>query len=133
VHEAETFAERFSRLIKERGLTDTEVASLLGVSEGAVRKIKRGDTQSLKLHGALRLAKRLSVTPYYLAGEREPRARTRSRGAAAQATPPEALAVAAVEDLAAKLEQVDRRLNARIEHLEAEVLRLRGRRRTGSG
>jgi transcriptional regulator with XRE-family HTH domain len=62
----ETFTERFNRLTAD--LKDAEIASLLGVTEGAVRKLRRGETQTLKLSlGTLRLAKRLGVSHLYLA------------------------------------------------------------------
>ncbi|MDB5069548.1 MAG: hypothetical protein JWM87_659 [Candidatus Eremiobacteraeota bacterium] len=66
----ETFTDRFNRLTSD--LRDVEVASLLDLTEGAVRKLRRGDTQTLKLDAALRLCKRLGISPWELAGEREP-------------------------------------------------------------
>ncbi len=70
----ETFCERFSRLTDDANLSIAEVARIMGVREGAVYKIRRGDSQTIRFMGALRLAKRLGVTPYYLAGEAEPSA-----------------------------------------------------------
>lgn len=67
----ETFGERLGRLLKAANLPIPEAARLLGVREGAVYKALRGDTQSLKLDAALRLCKRLGVSPWELAGERE--------------------------------------------------------------
>lgn len=66
----ETFTERFNRLVS--GVSETEVGVILGISESAVRKLKRGDTQTLKLDGALRLANKLGISPFYLAGMPDP-------------------------------------------------------------
>lgn len=70
MEQPETFTERFNRLTSS--MTDTKVGSILGVTEGAVRKIRRGDTQTIELHRAIRLCRELGVSTYYLAGEREP-------------------------------------------------------------
>lgn len=48
-------------------MSDTEVAVIMGVTEGAVRKIRRGDTKSFDLERALRLCDRLGIDPWYLA------------------------------------------------------------------
>ncbi len=69
----ETLAERFARLVDAAGLSNRDVAHVMGVSEAAVYKIRRGDSKELSLRSALRLARRLGVSPYYLAGETEPR------------------------------------------------------------
>ena len=71
-HDDETLAERFSRLTEEAGLHPAEVARIMGLGEGMVYKIKRGDVKTPGLIGMLRLAKRLNVSPYYLACEPEP-------------------------------------------------------------
>ena len=63
---AETFTDRFNRLTG--AMKDADVASILDLTEGAIRKLRRGETQTLKLHGALKLARRLGVTPWYIAG-----------------------------------------------------------------
>jgi transcriptional regulator with XRE-family HTH domain len=64
------FSKRFKELV--RGLSDTELGYILGVSADAARKMRTGDIKSLKLEAALRLAKELKVSPWYLAGESEP-------------------------------------------------------------
>lgn len=48
-------------------MSDAEVAVVMGVTEGAVRKIRRGDTKSFDLDRALKLCERLGVDPWYLA------------------------------------------------------------------
>jgi DNA-binding Xre family transcriptional regulator len=65
-----SFSKRFKELV--RGLNDTELGYILGVSADAARKMRTGDIKSLKLEAALRLAKELEVSPWYLAGEPEP-------------------------------------------------------------
>lgn len=64
----------FSKRLKElvQGLSDTELGFILGVSADAARKMRNGDIKSLKLQAALRLARELKVSPWYLAGEPEP-------------------------------------------------------------
>jgi hypothetical protein len=64
------FSKRFKELV--RGLNDTELGYILGVSADAARKMRMGDIKSLKLEAALRLARELKVSPWYLAGESEP-------------------------------------------------------------
>jgi transcriptional regulator with XRE-family HTH domain len=64
------FSKRFRELV--RGLSDTELGYILGVSADAARKVRNGDIKSLKLQAALRLARQLNVSPWYLAGEPEP-------------------------------------------------------------
>jgi transcriptional regulator with XRE-family HTH domain len=64
------FSKRFRELV--RGLSDTELGYILGVSADAARKVRNGDIKSLKLQAALRLARQLDVSPWYLAGEPEP-------------------------------------------------------------
>lgn len=68
----ETFAERISRLTTDARMSDADLASVLGVSENQARRIKSGTTSTLKLDGALRLCRRLRVSPFFLAGESEP-------------------------------------------------------------
>ena len=65
-----SFSKRFKELV--RGLNDTELGYILGVSADAARKMRTGDIKSLKLEAALRLARELKVSPWYLAGEAEP-------------------------------------------------------------
>lgn len=68
----ETFTERFNRLTAD--IKPTRLAMILGISEAGLRKLRVGDTQSLKLTSALRLARELGVSPWYLACEPEPTA-----------------------------------------------------------
>lgn len=67
---AASFSKRFKELV--RGLNDTELGFILGVSADAARKMRNGDIKSLKLQAALRLARELKISPWYLAGESEP-------------------------------------------------------------
>jgi hypothetical protein len=67
---AASFSKRFKELV--RGLNDTELGFVLGVSADAARKMRNGDIKSLKLQAALRLASELQISPWYLAGEVEP-------------------------------------------------------------
>lgn len=55
-----------------KGLSDTELGYILGVSADAARKTRNGNIKSLKLEPALRLSRRLGISPWYLAGEPEP-------------------------------------------------------------
>jgi hypothetical protein len=64
------FNKRFKDLVKD--LSDTELGYTLGVSADAARKMRSGDIKSLKLEAALRLARKLRISPWYLAGEPEP-------------------------------------------------------------
>jgi hypothetical protein len=70
---AASFSKRFKELV--RGLNDTELGFILGVSADAARKMRSGDIKSLKLQAALRLARELKISPWYLAGEAEPASR----------------------------------------------------------
>jgi DNA-binding Xre family transcriptional regulator len=66
----ETFTERFQRLTSD--LTDSDLMTILNLSYQAVRKLRAGGTQSIKLDAALRLCRRLAISPWELAGEKEP-------------------------------------------------------------
>jgi transcriptional regulator with XRE-family HTH domain len=68
----ETFSERLARLVSDAGISVTEVAAILGVSENQARRAMDGETASLKFIPALRLCKKLGVSPWTLAGESEP-------------------------------------------------------------
>jgi len=70
VFERETFTERFNRLTA--GMTQTEIGAIMGVTEGAVRKIVNGDTQTMQLDRAIKLGRHLNISVYYLACEQEP-------------------------------------------------------------
>ena len=65
-----TFNKRFKEIVRD--LNDTELGYILGVSADAARKMRNGDIKSLKLQAALRLARKIQVSPWYLAGEPEP-------------------------------------------------------------
>jgi hypothetical protein len=65
-----TFNKRFKEIVRD--LSDTELGYILGVSADAARKMRNGDIKSLKLEAALRLARKMRVSPWYLAGEPEP-------------------------------------------------------------
>lgn len=66
---AETFTERFNRLTDR--LSRKQIGQLLDLTDGAVRKLQNGMTQTLKAHGAIALARHLQVPVEYLA-ERGP-------------------------------------------------------------
>ncbi len=66
----ETFTERFNRLTK--AIPDAEMMTTLGMSHSGLLKVRSGDTKTLKLHAALRLARKIGVSPWYLACEPEP-------------------------------------------------------------
>jgi transcriptional regulator with XRE-family HTH domain len=66
----DTFNKRFKELVK--GLTDTELGAIIGVTADTARKMRNGDIQSLKLQSALRLARNLNISPWYLGGESDP-------------------------------------------------------------
>lgn len=70
---ASSFSKRFKEAIK--GLTDAELGAILGVTTDAARKMRSGRIKSLKLEAALRLARELKMSPWYLAGEPEPATR----------------------------------------------------------
>jgi len=89
----ETFNKRFKQLVHD--LNDTELGYILGVSADAARKMRHGDIKSLKLQAALRLARKLEISPWYIGCEPEPKAplpQTRStRRTSAAAAPTVAL------------------------------------------
>lgn len=66
----ETFTERFNRLTAH--LSDPELAVALGVSVSSARMLRTGETKSIKLEQALRLCRKLGISPWELAGEKEP-------------------------------------------------------------
>ena len=72
---ARAIGERLARLRKERGVTQVEMAELLGVSQGNVSDYERGE---LRLHGELlvKLARVLKVSADEILGlEKSPPAR----------------------------------------------------------
>jgi transcriptional regulator with XRE-family HTH domain len=64
------FSKRFREVVE--GLSDAELGAILGVTTDAARKMRRGRIKSLKLEAALRLARELKVSPWFLGGEVEP-------------------------------------------------------------
>ena len=59
--------DRLTALMKERGLTQSELARRVGVSQQSIWKLTKGDVQGSKhVH---RLAAELATTPAYLMGE----------------------------------------------------------------
>src|ERR1700692_3888690 len=66
------FNKRFKQRVKD--LNDTELGYVLGVSADAARKMRHGDIKSLKLQAALRLARKLEISPWYIGCEAEPTA-----------------------------------------------------------
>lgn len=64
------FSKRFKELVAD--MSDTELGFILGVSATAAGKMRSGDIKSLKLQAALRLARELQISPWYLGGEPEP-------------------------------------------------------------
>ena len=68
-----SFNKRFKEIVRD--LNDTELGYIVGVSADAARKMRSGDIKSLKLQAALRLARKIQVSPWYLAGEPEPTGR----------------------------------------------------------
>jgi transcriptional regulator with XRE-family HTH domain len=67
VNEPETFGQRLKRLRNARGLRVTDVAAAAGITEGAIRQLEAGSTKGASLVNGLRIAKRLGVSPDYLA------------------------------------------------------------------
>jgi hypothetical protein len=128
-----SFSKRFKELV--RGLNDTELGYILGVSADAARKMRTGDIKSLKLEAALRLARELKVSPWYLAGEPEPAiplsagppevARDRKRRRGANRELERAQLETAESALLLHDEVVE--LRARIRRLEAAVEELQSR------
>src|ERR1700686_1031946 len=127
-----TFNKRFKEIVKD--LSDTELGYILGVTADAARKMRRGDTKSLKLEAALRLARKMQVSPWYLAGEPEPtisfsagpRGRKgQQKGGAADRTAVRAQLETAEGALLLHDELVA--LRKRVQRLEAAVAKLRSR------
>jgi len=128
-----SFSKRFKELV--RGLNDTQLGFVLGVSADAARKMRNGDIKSLKLQAALRLAKELKVSPWYLAGEPEPptqlaaRPPEESRGRRKGRKAAPALEQAQLETAEGALLLHDEvvELRARVRRLEAAVEELQSR------
>jgi transcriptional regulator with XRE-family HTH domain len=64
---AETFAERLRRIRLEQGFSVPDLASAVGVSDGAIRQLESGQTKQPSFALGLRIADKLHVEPYYLA------------------------------------------------------------------
>ena len=128
-----SFSKRFKELV--RGLNDTQLGYVLGVSADAARKMRSGDIKSLKLQAALRLARELKVSPWYLAGEPEPamplaahppeESRGRRKGRKAGQALDQAQLETAESALLLHDEVVE--LRARVRRLEAAVEELQSR------
>jgi hypothetical protein len=128
-----TFNKRFKEIVRD--LSDTELGYILGVSADAARKMRNGDIKSLKLEAALRLARKMQVSPWYLAGEPEPtislaggprgRKQQRTGGKAADRTAERAQLETAESALLLLDELVA--LRKRVQRLEAAVAKLRSR------
>jgi hypothetical protein len=128
-----TFNKRFKEIVQD--LNDTELGYVLGVSADAARKMRSGDIKSLKLQAALRLARKMQVSPWYLAGEPEPAAslasgppgrKGRRRG---QKTADRTAERAQLETAQSALLLHDElvALRKRVQRLEAAVAKLRSR------
>ena len=128
-----TFNKRFKEIVRD--LSDTELGYILGVTADAARKMRSGDIKSLKLQAALRLARKIQVSPWYLAGEPEPttplaqgppgrRARREGRKAGDRTVERAQLETA---ESAVLLHDEVVELRSRIRRLEAAVEELRSR------
>lgn len=127
-----SFSKRLKGLVQ--GLSDTELGYILGVSADAARKMRNGDIKSLKLQAALRLARELKVSPWYLAGEPEPATPAPTNPAAARPQnrarkDRQMLERAQLETAESALLLHDEvaELRARIRRLEADLEELRSR------
>lgn len=127
-----SFSKRFKELVRD--LNDTQLGYILGVSADAARKMRNGDIKSLKLQAALRLARELKVSPWYLAGEAEPATplavrppeatRGRRKGSKAQGVEQAQLETA---ESALLLHDEVVELRARVRRLEAAIEELQSR------
>ena len=128
-----SFSKRFKELV--RGLNDTQLGFVLGVSADAARKMRNGDIKSLKLQAALRLARELKVSPWYLAGEPEPATplaavppeESRGRRKGRKSSPVLEQAQLETAESALLLHDEVIELRARIRRLEAAVEELQSR------
>lgn len=79
----DTIAQRLVRLRKEKGLTQAQMATLLGVSQPVVSDYERG---ALRLHGELilKVAEILSVSADELLGRDENASQRKKRGPQSQ-------------------------------------------------
>jgi hypothetical protein len=125
-----SFNKRFKEIVRD--LSDTELGYILGVSADAARKMRSGDIKSLKLQAALRLARKIQVSPWYLAGEPEPETplargprRRKGRQKAADRTLERAQLETAESALLLHDEVVE--LRSRVRRLEAAIEKLQSR------
>ena len=63
----EYFGERLRRLRIEHGLSCSQLARRVGVTEGAIRQMERGQTKIASFVVGLRLARELDADAWYLA------------------------------------------------------------------
>jgi transcriptional regulator with XRE-family HTH domain len=63
----EGFGERLRRLRIARGLSCAQLATRVGVTEGAIRQMESGQTKMASFVIGLRLAKELGIDAWYLA------------------------------------------------------------------
>jgi transcriptional regulator with XRE-family HTH domain len=63
----EGFGARLRRLRLERGLSCTQLASRVGVTESAIRQMENGQTKIASFVVGLRIAKELGIAAWYLA------------------------------------------------------------------
>jgi transcriptional regulator with XRE-family HTH domain len=63
----ETLAQRLRRLRKEQGYTIVGLSKVVGVSEGALRQLERGQVKVPSFLLGVRLSNALNVDPMYLA------------------------------------------------------------------
>ncbi|HYW53938.1 MAG TPA: helix-turn-helix transcriptional regulator [Dongiaceae bacterium] len=63
----EGFGERLRRLRVARGLSCAQLATRVGVTEGAIRQMESGQTKMASFVIGLRLAKELGTDAWYLA------------------------------------------------------------------
>jgi transcriptional regulator with XRE-family HTH domain len=66
----EGFGARLRRLRIARGLSCTQLASRVGVTESAIRQMENGQTKIAGFVNGLRIAEELGTTAWYLAGGR---------------------------------------------------------------
>lgn len=60
-----TVGERLKKLRLERGLTQTEVGEVLGVTKGAIHKYETGQIQGFKRESAYKLASLFGISPLH--------------------------------------------------------------------
>jgi hypothetical protein len=135
----ETFTERFNRLTEH--MSEPELCYVLDLTSSALRKLRDGRTQSLKFDAGLRLAEKLGVSPWYIAGKAEPQpqreieeaieaARIKPRAGASLETETEPLARQVGTEAATGMDALAsevREIRTRLEALERERVTARRR------